>query len=144
MNTNTIKMSDRLSQLQEAVDQLMEQFIATYFYIDRHHDLKTFGPKDTIAPQKADQPPEVDTLPADVFAAGQLELARDLITREQQIEYLISSLPGLDNSEHDQLQSIKELEEELMVAEKQRQEAVKEKDEVLVKLDQTLRSIRRY
>ncbi|KAK1779109.1 mediator complex, subunit Med21 [Copromyces sp. CBS 386.78] len=137
-------MSDRLSQLQEAVDQLMEQFIATYFYIDRHHDLKTFGPKDTIAPSKADQPPEVDTLPPDVFQAGQLELARDLITREQQIEYLISSLPGLDNSEHDQMQSIKELEEELTVAEKQRQEAVKEKDEVLVKLDQTLRSIRRY
>ncbi|KAJ4418615.1 RNA polymerase II mediator complex subunit [Neurospora sp. IMI 360204] len=136
-------MSDRLSQLQEAVDQLMDQFIATYFYIDRHHDLKTFSPKDTIAPSK-DQPPEVDTLPPDVFQAGQLELARDLITREQQIEYLISSLPGLDNSEHDQMQSIKELEEELTVAEKQRQEAVKEKDEVLVKLDQTLRSIRRY
>lgn len=88
--------------------------------------------------------PEVDTLPAEEFQAGQLELARDLITKEQQIEYLISSLPGLDNSERDQEQYIADLEEELRVAEAQRLEAVKEKDEVLAKLDQVLRAIRRH
>lgn len=64
--------------------------------------------------------------------------------REQQIEYLISSLPGLDNSEREQEQIIKELEEELKVAEAQRLEAVKEKDEILGKLDKVLRSIRRF
>jgi mediator of RNA polymerase II transcription subunit 21 len=85
----------------------------------------------------------VEPLPADIFQAGQLELAQDLITKEQQIEYLISILPGLDNSEKDQEQSIKDLEEELKVAEAQRLEALKEKDEVLAKLDQVLRSIRR-
>lgn len=87
---------------------------------------------------------EVDTLPVEEFQAGQLELARDLITKEQQIEYLISSLPGLDNSERDQEQYIADLEEELRVAEAQRLEAVKEKDEVLAKLDQVLRAIRRH
>ena len=85
----------------------------------------------------------VEPLPADEFQAGQLELARDLIIKEQQIEYLISSLPGLDNSEKDQEQSIKDLEDELKVAETQRLDAVKEKDEVLSKLDQVLRSVRR-
>lgn len=88
-------------------------------------------------------PSTVDTLPADEFQAGQLELARDLIVKEQQIEYLISSLPGLENSERDQEQLIKDLEEELKVAETQRLEAVKEMDEVLGKLDQALRSVRR-
>jgi mediator of RNA polymerase II transcription subunit 21 len=86
----------------------------------------------------------VEPLPPDVFAAGQLELARDLIVREQQIEYLISSLPGLDNSEAEQEQTIKELEEDLRVAETQRLDAVKEKDEVLAKLDHVVRSIRRH
>lgn len=38
---------------------------------------------------------------------------------------------------------IKDLEEELKVAEAQRLEAVKEKDEVLAKLDQVLRTVRR-
>jgi len=60
------------------------------------------------------------------------------------MEYLISSLPGLDNSERDQEQLIKDLEEELKVAEAQRLEAVKEKQEVLVKLNQVLRGIRRH
>ena len=84
-----------------------------------------------------------EPLPPDEFKAGQLELARDLIYKEQQIEVLISSLPGLDNSENDQERYIKELEEELKVHEVQRQEAVKEKDEMLANLDKVIRSIRR-
>ncbi|KAK0718231.1 mediator complex, subunit Med21 [Lasiosphaeria miniovina] len=135
-------MGDRLTQLQDAADQLVHQFIACYYYIERRHELETFGPNDKIHDLK-DNPKELDSLPPDVFQAGQLELARDLITKEQQIEYLISSLPGLDNSEHDQEQLIKDLEEELRVAEAQRLDAIKEKDEILVRLDQVLRSIRR-
>ncbi|KAM7196386.1 putative mediator of rna polymerase [Naviculisporaceae sp. PSN 640] len=137
-------MGDRLTQLQDAVDQLANQFIASFYYIERHHDLQTFGPNDKIPDLKPEQMQQtIETLPAEEFQAGQLELARDLITKEQQIEYLISSLPGLDNSERDQEQNIRDLEEELRVAEAQRLEAVKEKDEVLAKLDQVLRSIRR-
>jgi len=86
----------------------------------------------------------VEPLPAEVFQAGQLELARDLIIKEQQVEYLISSLPGLENSERDQEKMIRDLEEELKMAEAQRLEAIKEKDDVLTKLDQVLRMIRRY
>ena len=78
-----------------------------------------------------------------MFKASQVELAQDLITKEQQIEYLISILPGLDNSEQDQERNIKELEEELKVAEAQRQRAIKEKREIMAKLDDVIRSIRR-
>jgi mediator of RNA polymerase II transcription subunit 21 len=73
-----------------------------------------------------------------------VELARDLILKEQQMEYLISNLPGLDNSKREQEQLIRDLEEELKVAEAQRLEAVKEKQEVLAKLNQVLRGIRRH
>ncbi|KAL1883821.1 hypothetical protein VTK73DRAFT_8357 [Phialemonium thermophilum] len=135
-------MSDRLTQLQDAVDQLAQQFVASFYYVERHHDLEKVAPKDEVREIKQEQQ-EVETLPSDVFQAGQLELARDLIIKEQQIEYLISSLPGLENSERDQEQCIKDLEEELKVAEAQRLDAVKEKDEVLAKLDQVLRLIRR-
>jgi mediator of RNA polymerase II transcription subunit 21 len=71
------------------------------------------------------------------------ELSRDLITKERQIEYLISMLPGLQNSKQDQERLIKELEEELKGAEADRQEALKEKDQVLAELDKVIRSIRR-
>ncbi|RYP65873.1 hypothetical protein DL771_008102 [Monosporascus sp. 5C6A] len=132
-------MGDRLTQLQDAVDQLAEQFVACIHYINRHHNLETLGPNDQIRDVKQ----EPDKQEADVFKASQVELAQDLITKEQQIEYLISVLPGLDNSEKDQERNIKELEEELKVAEAQRQDAIKEREDTLAKLDAVIRSIRR-
>ena len=85
----------------------------------------------------------VDSLPAEEFAAGLKELARDLIIKEQQIEVLISNLPGLDNSELDQERNIKDLEEDLKAAEAQRLEALKEKDQILAQLDAVIRGVRR-
>jgi mediator of RNA polymerase II transcription subunit 21 len=72
-----------------------------------------------------------------------VELSQDLIVKEQEIEMLISSLPGLDNSERDQESFIKDLEEDLKAAEVQRQEALKERDQILAQLDSVVRSIRR-
>jgi mediator of RNA polymerase II transcription subunit 21 len=70
-------------------------------------------------------------------------LAQDLILKEQQIEYLISVLPGLENSEKDQEQTIRQLEEELKTAETLRKEAVKEKEAVLARLNDVIRSVKR-
>ncbi|KAI2607524.1 mediator of RNA polymerase II transcription subunit 21 [Hypoxylon fragiforme] len=137
-------MGDKLTQLQDAIDQLAQQFVASIYYINRHHNLETLGPGDQIRDikQEPDQQ-EVDPHPDDVFKASQVELAQDLITKEQQIEYLITLLPGLENSVQDQERNIKELEEELKVAEVQRQEAIKEKEETMAKLDTVIRGIRR-
>jgi mediator of RNA polymerase II transcription subunit 21 len=66
-----------------------------------------------------------------------------LILKEQQIEYLISILPGLENNEKDQGQTIRQLEEELKIAEDERKAAVKEKEAVLARLDDVLRSVKR-
>lgn len=85
----------------------------------------------------------MDPHPADVFKAGQRELARDLITKEQQIELLISSLPGLENSEDDQKETIKQLEEELKTTEVRRKEAAAEKEILLAKLEGVIKSIKR-
>ncbi|SPJ70781.1 related to RNA polymerase II holoenzyme/mediator subunit [Fusarium torulosum] len=135
-------MGDRLTQLQDAVDQLAQQFVACLHYVNKRHDLEPLGPNDKIREVK-DVPKEVDSLPPDEFRAGMVELSQDLIVKEQQIEVLISSLPGLDNSEMDQERYIKELEEDLKIAEAQRQEAIKEKDQILAELDSVIRSIRR-
>ncbi|VUC23074.1 unnamed protein product [Clonostachys rosea] len=140
-------MGDRLTQVQDAVDQLAQQFVAALYFVHRRHDLETLGPKDKIrdVPKQDPQAPpsEVDSLPVDDFRAGLTELSRDLITKEQQIEYLISMLPGLQNSEKDQERAIKELEEDLKAAESQRREALKERDQILSELDHVIRSIRR-
>lgn len=88
-------------------------------------------------------PQTVDPLPEDDFRAGLVELSRDLILKEQQIEVLISTLPGLDSSEKDQEQSIRELEEEMKAAEEQRLDALREKERVARHLDEILKSVKR-
>ena len=149
--------------------QLAQQFVASIHFVHKRHDLEVLGPGDKIRDTKQEHEEKegmlalrfpfsgqmarlarlthpvvtVDPLPADDFKAGLVELSRDLILKEQQIEVLISSLPGLENSEKDQERFIKDLEEELKLAESQRQDAVREKDQVLAKLDQVIRSIRR-
>ncbi|KAL1912222.1 RNA polymerase II mediator complex subunit [Sporothrix stenoceras] len=135
------KTVDSLSQVQDAVDQLAHQFLACLYFLERHHSLEKLGPTDIIQDQqKTESQPRTLT---DEFRQGQEELARDLVYKEQQIEYLIGSLPGLENTEQDQERLIRELEEELKVAEVQRKEAVRERDEMLAKLDGVIRSIKR-
>jgi mediator of RNA polymerase II transcription subunit 21 len=85
----------------------------------------------------------VDPLPEDQFKDGQLELARDLILKEQQIESLISVLPGLETSEKDQEETIQRLEQELKEEESRRKQALKEKEVVLEKLESVIRSVKR-
>ena len=77
------------------------------------------------------------------FEDGQRELAKDLIVREQQIELLISSLPGLENTTQEQQEWIRKLEEELLAEEERRKKAVDKKEELLEKLEEVIRSIRR-
>ncbi|EYE97804.1 med21 domain-containing protein [Aspergillus ruber CBS 135680] len=60
------------------------------------------------------------------FASRQRELARDLIIKEQQIEYLISVLPGIGSSEKEQEIRLKELEGELRTVEEERERKVRE------------------
>jgi len=134
-------MADRLTQLQDAVDQLAHQFVACLYYINQHHDLKTVNASDKVRDVATDT--DVEPYPAETFKAGQRELAQDLILKEQQIEYLISILPGLDHSEEDQEEKIQRLEEELKAIEEKRKVAVKEKEALLIRLDEVIRNVKR-
>jgi mediator of RNA polymerase II transcription subunit 21 len=66
-----------------------------------------------------------------------------MIEKEQMIEGLITLLPGLKNNEQDQERRIRQLEEELKLAEEERKQAVKGKEEVLAMLDGVIRSVKR-
>ncbi|RJE16963.1 hypothetical protein PHISCL_10700, partial [Aspergillus sclerotialis] len=74
----------------------------------------------TPAPADPSLPPAPDS--PRTFASRQRELARDLVIKEQQIEYLISVLPGIDSSETQQEERIRELEKELREVEGRREE----------------------
>ncbi|MCJ1229499.1 RNA polymerase II mediator complex subunit [Toensbergia leucococca] len=134
-------MADRLTQLQDCLDQLATQLYASLRYLSTHH------PSAPLPLQPAH--PVTDTHPAQrpdtprTFAAVQRELAQDLILKQRQIEYLIGVLPGLDSSERDQEERIRVLEGELRAAESERGEAVREKEEWLRVLDGVIGGVRR-
>ncbi|KAL2008613.1 hypothetical protein VTN00DRAFT_6807 [Thermoascus crustaceus] len=77
------------------------------------------------------------------FAARQRELARDLIIKEQQIEYLISVLPGIGSSEAEQEARIRELEGELRAVEEERERKARELRRLGRKLEKVLGAVER-
>ncbi|KAJ9636747.1 Mediator of RNA polymerase II transcription subunit 21 [Coniosporium tulheliwenetii] len=167
-------MADRLTQLQDCLDQLAKQMYASLMYTLHHSAPSPFPASRTntstssplpTAPRTASPPtipptrtqnsnkqprripqptPTTQPVPAPrprppaVFASTLRELARDLIVKEQQIEALIASLPGIGTSEKEQVERIAELERQLREVEEERKEAVREKREVLRRLDSAI------
>ncbi|KAJ5550511.1 hypothetical protein N7535_001547 [Penicillium sp. DV-2018c] len=75
------------------------------------------------------------------FASRQRELARDLIIKEQQIEYLISVLPGVRASESEQEARIRELEKELRDVEIRRTAKVRELKKLRGRLESVIGAV---
>lgn len=146
-------MTDRLTQLQDCLDDLATQMFASLRYIQTHHSyaaiegqpdqnpnplaetaIATSGAGHTVNGSTTDIPtqPQEDTADSpEVFQASLRELARDLILKEQQIEYLIGVLPGIGTSEADQNARITALETRLRQTEEERKAAMLEKNKML-------------
>lgn len=155
-------MADRLTQLQTSLDQLLTQMFATVRYIDTHHpyslipnqpDRNPFSADNDAVPQNdPTQDPKTMEFDKDgnrrpdaplVFHARLQELAQDLVLKEQQVEVLIESLPGLGNSQAQQEEKIRKLQEELQGLGKEREQAAKEKEELLRRVEGRILGVRR-
>ncbi|CCH46524.1 Mediator of RNA polymerase II transcription subunit 21 [Wickerhamomyces ciferrii] len=118
-------MSDRLTQLQICLDQLVEQFCATLNYVDKNHDfIPTEGEERLVDPQATIAEPKE-------FQSTMNELSTDLILKTRQILTLITSLPGAGVSPKDQISKINELQNELNKVEQEKIEKIRQKDELL-------------
>lgn len=69
------------------------------------------------------------------FESNLRELARDLVTKEQQIEYLVSVLPGIGLTEEEQEQRVRDLDDRLREVELAKVEALKERDRMLRRVE---------
>lgn len=79
---------------------------------------KEEGERQSAQPTAQITGPQPDS--PDVFAKRQHEMARDLVIKEQQIEHLISILPGLNMNTAQQNERIRALESELSTVEQTR------------------------
>ncbi len=85
-------------------------------------------------------PPPEET---QAFNAALHEMARDLVIKEQQIEYLINSLPGLGSSGADQEKRMRELEVELREVEAERAKAEVEREALVEGLGKVIVGVQR-
>ena len=118
--------------------------VAAVYYTHKHHSLIPVAPGDKVRELGEEKNyDDIQPYPKAEFEEGLRELARDLIVREQQMELLISSLPGLEDSAEGQEERIRKLEEDLKKGEEERKEAVREKERLLRVLDEAIGSIKR-
>lgn len=119
-------MSDRLSQLQLCLDQLLDIFFSGLSYVDSHHSVVKLDPND---PQMND--PEHTEDDPQLFQDSLNELSRDIIIKTRQILTTIDTLPGVGVSEKDQLETIQKLKGDLTNAEIQKNSAIDRKEILL-------------
>lgn len=94
--------------------------------------------------QRQDQQPETPLPDApDVFQNAMRELAQDLVLKEQQIEVIVNSLPGIGNSEAGQEARLRELEAEMRVVEEERRRAQAQKEAMVDQLGEVIGKIKR-
>lgn len=94
-------------------------------------------------PDPSSYPPEQRPDTPTTFASAQRELAQDLLLKTKQIEYLISVLPGVENSQEKQEARITELDAELRGALEERKKSEVERELWLEKVDGIIGGIRR-
>ncbi|KAL9537594.1 hypothetical protein MBANPS3_011636 [Mucor bainieri] len=69
------------------------------------------------------------------------ELASDLVKKAKEIDALIEVLPGVQQTEEEQINLLKSLEEENRIANEEYEAAVKEMELVKQQINQSLRAI---
>ncbi|KAG2217710.1 hypothetical protein INT45_009073 [Circinella minor] len=111
---------DRLTQLQDAIDAMARMLTNSLFYVHEKSTMAELNNQISIAQ------PKIQADPPEEFNQNMHELATDLVKKAKEIDALIEVLPGIKNSEEDQIRILEELEEENKKANEDYQAAVNE------------------
>jgi mediator of RNA polymerase II transcription subunit 21 len=158
-----ITMADRLTQIQDCLDQLLTQMYASVKYIDTRHSFTSipdqpdqFNASDD--PSSSSDPPQstsnqegelsgepsgTDPTPDPLFEQRIQELAQDLVIKEQQIEALVATLPGVGSSQAMQEKRLAELQVQLLELDEEAKQWQGEKGVLVERLEDRLEGIMR-
>lgn len=156
-------MGDILTQIQDELDMLLHQMSMSLAYIrekapssvppgqpkvDSFAEVEARAAADNTQnssnPSQLTQPPiAAATLSQEEFQKDIKELAQDQVLKHAQIEKLIEHLPGLNRSEQDQIDRMRDLQRELDGLDQEHAQAVKEKDMLLKLVEDKIMSVGR-
>lgn len=119
-------MTDRLTQLQLCLDQLIDILFSALSYIDQNHDSVPLNPNDIKETDANHNPPTEYE-----FHSSQQELSTDIILKTRQILTIIDTLPGVGVTKTQQMETIENLRIELENAEIEKRNAILEKEKLL-------------
>ncbi|CAI2167264.1 20612_t:CDS:2 [Funneliformis geosporum] len=109
---------DRLTQLQDGIDELARMFANSVEYLNR---AQVHVDQDQVK-----------------FRESQRELVQDIVKKSKQIELLIENLPGMQNSEQEQIDMIKELNKEMHEANLEYLKAVEDAESLKKQIMETI------
>ncbi|ORX95864.1 hypothetical protein K493DRAFT_337171 [Basidiobolus meristosporus CBS 931.73] len=126
---------DRLTQLQDSIDQLALMFVSSVDYLQGKSAMVTSNPEFPVtkANERADPP--------DVFKKSTRELAADICKHAKQIDTLVEALPGIKHTEADQIRLLETLDQENAVVCAQYEEQLVRAKTLLKEVTDTLRVI---
>ncbi|KAI9671650.1 MAG: RNA polymerase II mediator complex subunit [Alyxoria varia] len=169
-------MADKLTQIQDCLDQFATQLYACLYYISEkntpaqvqgqpyQHTTTAAGADNATAnvngvsqdqqqqqteqatqqqQQLSQDPTDVQPDPPETFQASLRELAQDLVVKQQQIEMLARSLPGVTRSEAAQMERLRELEGELKAVEMEYEDVQVERENMVKRVDEKIMSVSR-
>ncbi|KAI8991437.1 hypothetical protein BDF20DRAFT_844641 [Mycotypha africana] len=126
---------DRLTQLQDAIDSMARMFTNSIYYVHEKSSMVELN-KDIPVSQ-----PKIQADDPQVFQNNMRELVSDLVKKAKEIDQLIEVLPGIHQTEEEQIDILKKLEEENRAANDEYEAAVKEMESVKERINQSLRTI---
>ncbi|CAO2653609.1 Nn.00g030200.m01.CDS01 [Neocucurbitaria sp. VM-36] len=156
-------MGDILTQIQDELDMLLNMMSRDLAHIRENAppsvppgqqrldsfaelEARTAAENSQHSTHPSQQAPPVET-PAppsqEQFQADIKERAAEMVLKFSAIEKMVASLPGLKSSETEQIERMKELERQLEDLEGERVRAVKEKERLLVMVEEKIMGVGR-
>ncbi|GAO45925.1 hypothetical protein G7K_0171-t1 [Saitoella complicata NRRL Y-17804] len=129
-----INMTDRITQLQTAVNDAVNQYHSALNYLHTQHQPSSLSGEGLIA-EHLGETPAAPAQEVEKIGDAKRELARDMIVKHKQIDALIDSLPGVGVTEGEQYARLRLLEGELQRIDQEYAQLLGDKDVLQNKLD---------
>ncbi|EPY53608.1 mediator complex subunit Srb7 [Schizosaccharomyces cryophilus OY26] len=103
------------TQLQDTIDEVTTQFYSSIHYMSAQHDFVPLPGQEKASDAKLNPVSEED------LKFVQKDMAKDLVTKFQQIGTLIQQLPGISTAPKHQMEKIKSLQKSIEEKKKERE-----------------------